>query len=61
MFDRLSSRLQSVFRNLRGYGRISEQNIQEALREVRLALLEADVHYATAKDFIERVKAKSLG
>jgi signal recognition particle subunit SRP54 len=61
MFDRLSDRLQSVFRNLRGYGRISEKNIQDALREVRQALLEADVHYATAKEFIERVKAKSLG
>ena len=61
MFDRLSNRLQTVFRNLRGHGKISEQNIQEALREVRMALLEADVHYATAKDFIERVKAKSLG
>ena len=61
MFDRLSSRLQSVFRNLRGTGQISEQNVQDALREVRLALLEADVHYATAKDFIARVKAKSLG
>ncbi|MDD4342445.1 MAG: signal recognition particle receptor subunit alpha, partial [Kiritimatiellae bacterium] len=61
MFDRLSSRLQSVFRQLRGYGTLSEKNIQEALREVRLALLEADVHYATAKAFIERVKAKSLG
>ena len=61
MFDRLSSRLQAAFRNLGGYGRISEKNVQDALREVRLALLEADVHYATAKDFIERVKAKSLG
>ena len=57
MFDRLSSRLQSVVRNLRGFGTISEKNIQEALREVRLALLEADVHYATAKEFIERVTA----
>ena len=61
MFDRLSNRLQSAFRNLRGYGTISEKNVQDALREVRMALLEADVHYATAKDFIERVKAKSLG
>jgi signal recognition particle subunit SRP54 len=61
MFDRLSSRLQTAFRNLRGYGTLSEKNVQEALREVRLALLEADVHYATAKEFIERVKAKSLG
>lgn len=61
MFDRLSSRFQSVFRNLRGVGQLSEKNIQDALREVRMALLEADVHYATAKAFIERVKAKSLG
>ena len=61
MFDRLSNRLQTAFRNLRGQGRISEQNVQEALREIRMALLEADVHYATAKAFIERVKAKSLG
>ena len=61
MFDRLSSRLQSVFRNLRGFGQITEQNIQDALREVRMALLEADVNYAVAKEFIERVKAKSLG
>ena len=61
MFDRLSNRLQSAFRNLRGVGQLSEKNVQDALREVRLALLEADVHYATAKDFIERVKAKSLG
>ena len=61
MFDRLSSRLQSAFRGLRGFGTLSEKNIQDTLREVRLALLEADVHYATAKDFIERVKAQSLG
>jgi len=61
MFDRLSNRLQSVFRQLRGTGTLSEKNIQDALREVRMALLEADVHYATAKAFIERVKAKSLG
>ena len=61
MFDRLSSRLQKVFRDLRGTGALSEKNVQDALREVRMALLEADVHYATAKDFIERVKAKSLG
>ena len=61
MFDKLSSSLQKVFKNLRGYGKLSESNIQDALREVRMALLEADVHYATAKEFIERVKTKSLG
>ncbi len=61
MFDRLSTRLQKAFRSLRGVGRLSEKNVQDALREVRMALLEADVHYATAKDFIARVKEKSLG
>jgi len=61
MFDRLSTRLQTAFRQLRGVGKLSEKNIQDALREVRMALLEADVHYATAKDFIARVKEKSLG
>ncbi len=61
MFDRLSSRLQNAFRQLRGYGKMSEQNIQDALREVRMALLEADVHYETAKTFIDHVKTKTLG
>ena len=61
MFDSLSAKLQNVFRNLRGLGRISEANVTEALREVRLALLEADVNFKVARDFIERVKAKSIG
>ena len=61
MFDSLSSKLQNAFRNLRGLGKISEANAGEALREVRLALLEADVNFKVARDFIERVKAKSLG
>jgi signal recognition particle subunit SRP54 len=61
MFDSLSSKLQNAFRNLRGLGKISEDNIGEALREVRMALLEADVNFKVARDFIERVKAKSLG
>jgi signal recognition particle subunit SRP54 len=61
MFDSLSSKLQNAFRNLRGLGKISEDNIGEALREVRLALLEADVNFKVARDFIERVKTKSLG
>src|SRR5881409_3252227 len=61
MFDSLSSKLQNAFRNLRGLGKISEENAGEALREVRLALLEADVNFMVARDFIERVKAKSLG
>src|SRR5437016_11899623 len=61
MFDSLSSKLQNAFKNLRGLGKISEENISEALREVRLALLEADVNFKVARDFIERVKNKSLG
>jgi signal recognition particle subunit SRP54 len=61
MFSRLSDKLQDVFKDLRGHGRISEANITDALREVRLALLDADVHYQVAKDFIARVKEKALG
>ena len=61
MFDSLSSKLQNAFRNLRGLGTISESNAGEALREVRLALLEADVNFKVARDFIERVKVKALG
>src|ERR1041385_7054392 len=61
MFDSLSSKLQNAFRNLRGLGKITEENVGEALREVRLALLEADVNFKVARDFIDRVKAKSLG
>ena len=61
MFDSLSGKLQNAFRNLRGLGKISEANIVEPLREVRMALLEADVNFKVARDFIERVKAKSIG
>lgn len=61
MFDSLSSKLQNAFRNLRGLGKISESNASDALREVRMALLEADVNFKVARNFIERVKAKALG
>src|SRR5882672_5868191 len=61
MFDSLSSKLQNAFRNLRGLGKISETNVSDSLREVRTALLEADVNFKVARDFIERVKAKALG
>jgi signal recognition particle subunit SRP54 len=61
MFDSLSSRLQDVFRNLRGLGKISESNVGDALRDVRLALLEADVNFKVARDFIETVKTRALG
>ena len=61
MFGRLSDKLQDVFKNLRGQGKISETNIADALREVRLALLDADVNFQVAKDFIARVREKALG
>src|SRR5436190_6074985 len=61
MFDSLSGKLQNAFRNLRGLGKISEENVGESLREVRLALLEADVNFKVARDFIDRVKTKALG
>ncbi len=61
MFNRLSDKLQDVFKDLRGQGAITEKNINDALREVRLALLDADVHFQVAKDFIARVKTKALG
>jgi signal recognition particle subunit SRP54 len=61
MFDSLSGKLQNAFRNLRGLGKISEANVSDALREVRLALLDADVNFKVARDFIERVRHKSIG
>jgi signal recognition particle subunit SRP54 len=61
VFDSLSEKLQSVFKNLRGYGKLTEKNVADALREVRVALLEADVNYKVAKDFIERTKQRALG
>jgi signal recognition particle subunit SRP54 len=61
MFESLSNKLQNAFRNLRGLGKISESNVTDALRDVRMALLEADVNFKVARDFIERVKAKSIG
>jgi signal recognition particle subunit SRP54 len=61
MFSILSEKLQDVFRNIRGQGQISETNVQEALREVRMALLEADVEFSVAKNFVARVKEKALG
>src|SRR5271167_2973344 len=61
MFDSLSGKLQNAFKNLRGLGKISEANVAESLREVRMALLEADVNFKVARDFIERVKTKAVG
>lgn len=61
MFESLTEKLQGVFARLRGRGRLTEQDIQEALREVRLALLEADVNYRVVKDFLQRVKDAAAG
>ena len=61
MFDKLSASLQKVFKNLRGYGKLTERNVQDALREVRMALLEADVNFQVAREFVARVQAKCLG
>jgi signal recognition particle subunit SRP54 len=61
MLDSLGARLQSIFDKLGGRGRLSEENIQEALREVRVALLEADVNFKVVRAFIDRVKIKAVG
>jgi signal recognition particle subunit SRP54 len=61
MFDTLSDRLEGVFKKLRGQGRITERNIEDALREVRLALLEADVNIRVVRDFVDHVRKKALG
>jgi signal recognition particle subunit SRP54 len=61
MFDSLTQRFEGVFSTLRGKGRLSEKDIDAALREVRLALLEADVNVKVVKDFLERVKRRALG
>jgi signal recognition particle subunit SRP54 len=61
MFDQLTQKLQKVFKNLRGEGRLSAEHIEEALKEIRMALLEADVNFKVVKQFVESVKTKALG
>ncbi len=61
MFEGLQERLGTVFKNLRGHGKLTEENIETGLREVRMALLEADVHYKVAKDFVAKVRERALG
>ena len=61
MFETLSDRLENVFRRLRGHGRLSEADVDEALREVRMALLEADVHLDVVRDFIARIRERAVG
>jgi signal recognition particle subunit SRP54 len=61
MFSQLGDKLQDIFKDLRGHGVISEANVTDALREVRMALLEADVDFTVSKNFIARIKEKALG
>ena len=61
MFSQLGDKLQEIFKDLRGHGTISESNINDALRQVRLALLEADVDFQVAKSFVARIREKALG
>jgi signal recognition particle subunit SRP54 len=60
MFDALSNRLQDVFRSIRGEGRLTEANVENALREIRLALLEADVNFKVVKAFVDRVRDRAM-
>ena len=61
MFETLSEKLQRVFKNLRGEGKLTEQHLDEALKEIRMALLEADVNFKVVKQFTDKVKAEALG
>jgi signal recognition particle subunit SRP54 len=61
MFDNLSEKLQRVFKNLRGEGKLTAENMESALREIRMALLEADVNFRVVKQLIENIKAKAMG
>ncbi|OGP31955.1 MAG: signal recognition particle protein [Deltaproteobacteria bacterium GWC2_42_11] len=61
MFENISDRLGVIFKRLKGYGRLTEANIQEALRDVRMALLEADVNFKVVREFIDRIKTKAVG
>lgn len=61
MFEKLQERFESTFKKVRGYGKLTENNIKDTLREVRVALLEADVNFKVAKDFLEKVREKAMG
>src|SRR5206468_10218447 len=61
MFDSLSTRLQEVFKTLAGQGRLTAETIEAALREIRLALLEADVNFKVVKAFVDRVRDRAMG
>lgn len=61
MFEKLQERLEATFKKIRGHGKVTEDNIKDSLREVRIALLEADVNYKVAKEFLEKIKEKAIG
>lgn len=61
MFENLTEKLESIFKKLRGKGRLDEENIKDALKEIRMALLEADVNFKVVKDFIEDVRTRAIG
>ena len=61
IFEGLADKLQSTFKKLRGRGKITEADVAEALREVRMALLEADVHFKVVKDLVARIKERAVG
>jgi signal recognition particle subunit SRP54 len=61
MFENLTERLEEVFKQLRRHGKLSEADVDFAMRQVRMALLEADVNYGVAKDFIARIRERAIG
>ncbi len=61
MFTNLTEKIENIFKQLRGQATLTEQNITDALKEVRLALLEADVNFKIVKNFIEKVREKAVG
>ena len=61
MFEYMGDRLSNAIKNIKGMGRITEENISDAMREIRMALLEADVNYEVVKEFTKNVKEKALG
>ncbi len=61
MLENLGNRFQSIFKKVRGQGKLTESNIKDALREVKMSLLEADVNYKVVKDFIAKIQEKAIG
>ena len=61
MFENLTDKLQRVFKNLRGEGKLTEENVQDALKQIRMALLEADVNFKVVKELIANIREKALG